>query len=85
MPASTQSLLSELAARAADDPFNSVATLIFLLAVIHAVGLPNINANVYMFSTFCISILAGVICYLVLERPVLHVGRQLVKRLQPMR
>ena len=35
MPASTQSLLSELAARAADDPFNSVATLIFLLAVIH--------------------------------------------------
>jgi len=61
------------------------AQRVFLLAVIHAVGLPNINANVYMFSTFCISILAGVICYLVLERPVLHVGRQLVKRLQPMR
>ena len=48
------------------------AQRVFLLAVIHFVGLPNINANVYMFSTFFISIVAGVICYLILERPVLH-------------
>jgi exopolysaccharide production protein ExoZ len=61
------------------------AQRVFLLAVIHTVGLTNINATVYIFSAFCIAIVAGVVCYLVLERPVLYVGRRLMRRVQPMR
>lgn len=61
------------------------AQRVFLLAIIHTIGIQSISPMVYMFSTFFISIVAGVICYLVLERPVLHVGRQLMRRVQPMR
>jgi len=57
----------------------------FLLAVIHTVGLPNISPTVYIFSAFFIAIFAGVICYLFLERPVLRVGRRLMRLVQPTR
>jgi len=57
----------------------------FLLAIIHTIGLPNINPTVYIFSAFFIAIVAGVICYLVLERRVLGLGRRLVKYVQPTR
>jgi exopolysaccharide production protein ExoZ len=61
------------------------AQRVFLLAVIHTVGLSNISPTVYIFSAFFIAILAGVICYLVLERPVLRVGRRLMWLVQPTR
>ena len=57
----------------------------FLLAIIHTIGLTTISPTVYIFSAFFIAILAGVICYLVLERRVLRVARRLIKRTQPMR
>ena len=61
------------------------AQRVFLLAIIHTVGLPNINPTVYIFSAFFIAIAAGLICYLVLERRVLHVGRRLMRLVQPTR
>lgn len=57
----------------------------FLLAVIHTVGLNNINATVYIFSAFFIAIAAGVVCYLVLERRVLSLARRLLRPSQPTR
>lgn len=57
----------------------------FLLAVIHTIGLPSINPTVYIFSAFFIAIVAGVICYLMLERPVLRIGRRVMRYLQPTR
>jgi exopolysaccharide production protein ExoZ len=61
------------------------AQRVFLLAVIHTIGLPSINPTVYIFSAFFIAIVAGVICYLVLERPVLRIGRKIVRYIQPTR
>ena len=57
----------------------------FLLAVIHTIGLPSITPTVYIFSAFFIAIVAGVICYLILERRVLRVGRRLMRLVQPTR
>ena len=57
----------------------------FLLAIIHTIGLPNINPTAYIFSAFFIALAAGVVCYLVLERRVLRVGRRLMKYVQPTR
>lgn len=61
------------------------AQRVFLLAVIHTIGIPNINPTVYIFSAFFIAIAAGVVCYLVVERPVLRVGRRVMRLLQPTR
>lgn len=61
------------------------AQRVFLLAVIHTIGVSKINATIYIFSTFFISIVAGVVCYLVLERRVLSYGRRLMRYVQPMR
>jgi exopolysaccharide production protein ExoZ len=61
------------------------AQRVFLLAVIHTIGLPNINATIYVFSAFFIAIAAGVVCYLVLERRVLRLGRRIVRYFQPTR
>jgi len=61
------------------------AQRVFLLAVIQTIGLSNINATMYIFTTFFIGIGAGVICYLVLERRVLRLGRRIVRSLQPTR
>ena len=61
------------------------AQRLFLLAVIHTIGLPNINPTVYIFGAFFIAIVAGVICYLVIERPVLRIGRKVVRYFQPTR
>ena len=36
-----------------------------------------------IFSAFAIGILAGVICYWVLERPMLAIGRRLIRRIEP--
>jgi peptidoglycan/LPS O-acetylase OafA/YrhL len=47
----------------------------FLLAIMNTIGLPNINPAVYIFSAFFIALVAGVVCYLVLERRMLRVGR----------
>jgi peptidoglycan/LPS O-acetylase OafA/YrhL len=57
----------------------------FLLAIIHTIGLPSINPTVYIFSTFFIAIAAGVICYLMIERRVLRIGRKIVRYAQPTR
>jgi peptidoglycan/LPS O-acetylase OafA/YrhL len=57
----------------------------FLLAIIHTIGLPSINPTVYIFSAFFIAIVAGVICYLVIERRVLRIGRKIVRYVQPTR
>ena len=57
----------------------------FLLAVIHTIGLSSISATTYIFTAFFIAILAGVVCYLVVERRVLRVGRRLVRLVQPTR
>jgi exopolysaccharide production protein ExoZ len=61
------------------------AQRLFLLAVIHTIGLPNINPTAYIFSAFVIAIIAGVICYLVIERRVLRVGRMIMRYFQPTR
>jgi len=55
----------------------------FLLVVLHTIGLGAISATVYIFSAFGIAVLAGVICYLVLERRVLALGRRLIRRKPP--
>jgi len=57
----------------------------FLLAIIHTIGLPNINPTVYIFSAFFIALVAGTVCHLVLERRVLRVGRRLMRLVQPTR
>jgi len=49
-----------------------------LLAVLHTIGLAAIVSTVYIFSAFAIGISAGVLCYWVLERRLLAVGRKLV-------
>lgn len=57
----------------------------FLLLLIQTVGLAGISATFYIFAAFFLAMLAGVICYLVLERRVLAIGRRIVRRLQPTR
>jgi len=61
------------------------AQRVFLLAIIHTIGLSSINPTVYIFSAFFVAIVAGVICYLVLERRVLRIGRKIVRYVQPTR
>jgi exopolysaccharide production protein ExoZ len=61
------------------------AQRLVLLVVIHTIGLPNINPTVYIFSAFFVAIVAGVICYLVIERRVLRIGRKIVRYFQPTR
>ena len=51
----------------------------FLLVVLHTIGLGAISPTVYIFTSFGVGILAGVICYLVLERRVLALGRSLIR------
>ena len=61
------------------------AQRVFLLAIIHTIGLSSISATTYIFTAFFVAIAAGVVCYLVLERRVLRVGRRLIGRTQPTR
>ena len=55
----------------------------FLLVVLHTIGLGAISPTAYIFTSFGVGILAGVICYLVLERRVLALGRRLIRRKPP--
>ena len=55
----------------------------FLLVVLHTIGLGAISPTAYIFTSFGVGILAGVVCYLVLERRVLALGRRLIRRKPP--
>ena len=61
------------------------AQRVWLIGVNKTIGVSAFSPTVYVVAAFVIGIVGGVICHLLVERPLLKVGRRLIGRPQPTR
>ena len=61
------------------------AQRVLLIAVNRTIGVATVAPAIYVTAALIAGIAGGVLCHFLIERPLLILGRRLIRRAQPMR